>query len=136
MSNLIVSFVESSNHCIYPCIIFLGSCLVLFVSFGAYGHLDDKLEFFENGVRMLLLSCFRCWRFYRSSLRKGSHHFILGFFSHLLFLDISINIVLALVFRFPTNLVSSNSEFVCKSCGRFNFIGSRFSLPSAGARGP
>ena len=34
---------------------FLGSCLVLFVSLRAYGHLDDKLEFIENGVRMRLL---------------------------------------------------------------------------------
>ena len=40
---------------LHPCIIFLGSCLVLFVSFGAYGHLDDKLEFIENGVHSHLL---------------------------------------------------------------------------------
>ena len=40
---------------LHPCIIFLGSCLVLFVSLRAYGHLDDKLEFIENGVRMHLL---------------------------------------------------------------------------------
>ena len=34
----------------------IGSCLVLlFVSFGAYGHLHDKLEFIENGVHMRLL---------------------------------------------------------------------------------
>ena len=40
---------------LHPCIMFLGSCLVLFVSLRAYGHLDDKLEFIENGVRMRLL---------------------------------------------------------------------------------
>ena len=40
---------------LHPCIIFLGSCLVLFVSLRAYGHLDDKLEFIENGVCMRLL---------------------------------------------------------------------------------
>ena len=40
---------------LHPCIIFLGSCLVLFVSLRAYGHLDDKLEFIENEVRMHLL---------------------------------------------------------------------------------
>ena len=40
---------------LHPCIIFLGSCLVPFVSLRAYGHLDDKLEFVENGVRMHLL---------------------------------------------------------------------------------
>ena len=27
---------------------FLGSCLVLFVSLRAYGHLDDNLEFIER----------------------------------------------------------------------------------------
>ena len=36
-------------------------------------------------------------------------------FSHLLILDISINIVLAHVIRFLTNLVSLNSESLCKS---------------------
>ena len=40
---------------LHPCIMFLGSCLVLFVSLRAYGHLDDKLEFIENGVCMRLL---------------------------------------------------------------------------------
>ena len=41
---------------LHPCIIFIGSCLVfLLVRFGAYGHLLDKLEFIENGVRMHLL---------------------------------------------------------------------------------
>ena len=40
---------------LHPCIIFLGSCLVLFVSLRAYSHLLDKLEFIENGVRLHLL---------------------------------------------------------------------------------
>ena len=40
---------------LHPCIMFLGSCLILFVSLRAYGHLDDKLEFIENGLRMRLL---------------------------------------------------------------------------------
>ena len=40
---------------LHPCIMFLGSCLVIFVSLRAYGHLDDKLEFIENGVCMRLL---------------------------------------------------------------------------------
>ena len=31
---------------------FLGSCFVIFLSLRAYGHLDGKLEFIENGVRM------------------------------------------------------------------------------------
>ena len=28
----------AADGTLHPCIIFLGSCLVLFVSFGAYGH--------------------------------------------------------------------------------------------------
>ena len=43
-------------------------------------------------------------------------------FSHLLLIDISFKIVLALVASFPTNLVSSNSESVCKSCGSFGVL--------------
>ena len=41
------------------------------------------------------------------------------YFSHLLILVISIKIVLDHVVSFPTNLVSLNSESVCKSCGCF-----------------
>ena len=40
-------------------------------------------------------------------------------FSHLLLIDISVNILLAHVVSFPTNLVSLNSESVCRSCGCF-----------------
>ena len=40
-------------------------------------------------------------------------------FSHLLLIDISIKIVLSHVVSFPTNLVSLNSESVCRSCGCF-----------------
>ena len=40
---------------LHPCIMFLGYCLLLFVSLRAYGHLDDKLEFIENEVDMLFL---------------------------------------------------------------------------------
>ena len=43
-------------------------------------------------------------------------------FYHLLLIDISFKIVLALVTIFPTNLVSSNSESVCKSCGSFGVL--------------
>ena len=43
-------------------------------------------------------------------------------FSHLLLIDISLKIVLALVASYPTNLVSSNSESVCKSCGSFGVL--------------
>ena len=40
-------------------------------------------------------------------------------FSHLLLIDFSIKIVLALVSSFPTNLVSLNLESVCRSCRCF-----------------
>ena len=43
-------------------------------------------------------------------------------FSHLLIIDISINIVLAHVVSFPTNLVSLNSESVCRSCVSFGVL--------------
>ena len=43
-------------------------------------------------------------------------------FSHLLLIGISIKIVLALISSFPTNLVSSNSESVCRSCVSFGVL--------------
>ena len=43
-------------------------------------------------------------------------------FSNLLIIDIYFKIVLSLVSSFPTNLVSSNSESVCKSCGSFGVL--------------
>ena len=43
-------------------------------------------------------------------------------FSNLLLIGFSIKIVLALVASFPTNLVSSNSESVCKSYCRFGVL--------------
>ena len=50
---------------------------------------------------------------------EGFSPFSYGPFSNLLLIDISFKIVLALVASFPTNLVSLNSESVCKSCGCF-----------------
>ena len=47
---------------------------------------------------------------------------LLWSFSHLLLIDISPKIVLAFIVSFPTNLVSSNSESVCKSCGSFGVL--------------
>ena len=43
-------------------------------------------------------------------------------FSIFLIIDISFKIVLALVASFPTNLVSSNSESVYKSCVSFGVL--------------
>ena len=47
---------------------------------------------------------------------------LLWSFSHLLLIDISFKIVLAHVVSFPTNLVSSNSESVCRSCVSFGVL--------------
>ena len=53
---------------------------------------------------------------------EGFSPFSHGPFCNLLLIDISFNIVLALVASFPTNLVSSNSESVCRSCGSFRAV--------------
>ena len=55
LDELLDRIVHKELKPLHPCIMFLGSCLVLFVSLRSYGHLDDKLEFIENGVRMRLL---------------------------------------------------------------------------------
>ena len=47
---------------------------------------------------------------------------LLWAFSVLLLIDISFKIVLPLVASFPTNLVSSNSESECRSCGCFGVL--------------
>ena len=53
---------------------------------------------------------------------EGFSPFYFGPFLILLLIDISIKIVLALVASFPTNLVSSNSESVCRSCVSFGVL--------------
>ena len=47
---------------------------------------------------------------------------LLWSFSHFLLIDIYIKIVLAHVVSFPTNLVSLNSESVCRSCDNFGVL--------------
>ena len=55
-------------------------------------------------------------------------------FSNFLLIDISINIVLSYVVSFPTNLVSLNSESVCRSCVSFGvLIKATAVLPLVGA---
>ena len=117
VGSLIVSLVESSNHCIHA------SCFLVLVWFSLWvlelmvilmtSLSSSKTEFacvfydvfgvggFTGLIRGRVLTIF-LWAFY-----------------HLLLIDISINIVLAHVVSFPTNLVSLNSESVCKSCGCF-----------------
>ena len=59
-----------------------GPCLVLlFVSFGAYGHLGDKLEFIENGVHICIFyDVFDVGVFAGSSFIEVSHLYIIGIF--------------------------------------------------------
>ena len=117
VGSLIVSFIESSNHCI------LASSFLVLVWFSLWvlelmvilmaSLSSSKTEFtcvfydvfgvggFTGLIQWRVLTIF-FWDFY-----------------HLLILDISIKIVLAHVISFPTNLVSLNSESVCKSCGCF-----------------
>ena len=54
--------------------------------------------------------------------KEGFSPFSYAPFYNLLHIGISFNIVLALVASFPTNLVSSNSESVSKSCGSFGVL--------------
>ncbi len=53
--------------------------MFLFVSFGAYGHLDDKLEFIENGVHSCIFyDVSDVGGYAGSSLMEGSLLYILG----------------------------------------------------------
>ena len=67
---------------------FIGSCLVLLlVSFLAYGHLDDKLEFIENGVHSFIFyNFFDVGGYAGSSMMEGSLLYILGIPPYLLLL--------------------------------------------------
>ena len=65
---------------------------------------------------------FSVWEVLPVLSEEGFSPFSYGPFSNLLIIDISFKIVLSLVASFPTNLVSSNSESVCKSCGSFGVL--------------
>ena len=118
VSSLIVSFVESSNHCI------LASYFLVLVLFHLW-----VLELMV--ILMTILSSskteFACVFYdvfgvggFTGLIRERVLTILLWSFSHLLLIDIYLKIVLALVASFPTNLVSSNSELVCESCGCFD----------------
>ena len=82
VSSLIVSFVESSNHCILG-IIFIGSYLVfLYVRFRVCVRLLVKLKFIENGVRMHHLCVFGVGDFAGSYLREVLFFILLAFILH------------------------------------------------------
>jgi hypothetical protein len=73
VSSLIVSFGESSNHCILGIIIFLGSCLAFhFVSLGAFDLHCDKLKLIENGFCMHLICVFGVGDFAGYDLGRSS----------------------------------------------------------------
>src|SRR5664279_3878452 len=75
MSNLIVSFVESSNLCILGIIIFLGSYLAfLLMNFGACRDLHDKPKFVINRILYETLVAFSVLAFFRFVFGEGSTH--------------------------------------------------------------
>ena len=120
VGSLIISLVESSNHCI------LASCFLVLVWFSLW-----VLELMVILMTSLSSSktestCFFYCVFgvggFTGLFRGRVLTIFLWAFSHLFLIDISLKTVLALVSSFPTNLVSSNSESVCKSCGSFGVL--------------
>ena len=117
VSSLIVSFVENSNHCI------LASCFLVLVWFSLWVLelmviLMTSLSSSKTEFACVFYDVFGVGGF-TGLIRGRVLTIFLWDLSHLLILNISIKIVLALVVSFPTNLVSLNSESVCKSCGCF-----------------
>ena len=120
VSSLIVSFVESSNHCI------LASCFLVLVWFSLWVLelmviLMTSLSSSKTEFTCVFYDVFGVGGF-TGLIRGRVLTIFLWDFSNLLLIDISFKIVLALVASFPTNLVSSNSESVCKSCGSFGVL--------------
>ena len=120
VSNLIVSFIESSNHCI------LASCFLVLVWFSLWilelmVILMKSLRSSKTEFACIFYDVFDVGGF--TGLIQGRVLPIFFWvFSHLLLIDFSFNIMLALAASFPRNLVSSNSEPVCKSCGCFGVV--------------
>ena len=126
VSSVIVSFVESSNHCILASYFLILICIFLLVRFGAFGHIHDKLEFIKNGVHMHLLWCFWCWRlcsffsvggltppFVRHTSPASSYYIQQAWVC---------SVLLLLVVLYPTSLSLLNSELICRSYGSFGFL--------------
>ena len=116
--SLIVSLVESSNHCI------LASCFLVLVWFFSLWDLELMVSFMTSSsssktkFTCIFYDVFDVGGF--TGLIRGRVLAIFFWaFSHLLLIGISIKIVLAHVVSFPTNLVSLNSGSFCKSCGCF-----------------
>ena len=121
VSSLIVSFVESSNHCI------LASCFLVLVWYSLWALnlmviLMTSLSSSKTEFACIFYDVFSIGGFI--GLFRGRVLTIFFWaFSHLLLIGIYIKIVLALVASFPTNLVSSNSESICRSYGSSGFLG-------------
>ena len=118
VGSLIVSLVESSNHCI------LASCFFVLVWFSLWVLelmviLMTSLSSSKTEFACVFYDVFGVGAF-TGLIRGRVLTIFLWAFSNLLLIDISFKIVLALVASFPTNLVSSNSEVVCESCGCFD----------------
>ena len=122
VGSLIVSLVESSNHCILA-----SSFLVLVWVFSLWvlelmvilmtSSSSSKTEF------TCLFYCFFGVVVFTGLIRgRVLTIFSWAFSNFLIIIIISIDIVLALVSSFPTNLVSLNSESVCRSCGSFGVL--------------
>ena len=121
VSSLIVLFVESSNHCI------LASSFLILICIFYFEVLELVVIFVtSSSTSKTDFICFFYCVFgvggFTGLIRGRVLTIFLWAFSHLLLIDISINIVLAHVVSFPTNLVSLNSESVCRSCGSFGFL--------------
>ena len=120
VTSLIVSFVERSNNCI------LASSFLVLVWFSLWVLelmviLMTSLSSSKTEFACVFYEVFGVGDF--TDLIWGRVlTFFFWAFSHLLIIGISINIVLALVASFPTNLLSSNSESECKSCGSFGVL--------------
>ena len=120
VGSLIVSLVESSKHCI------LASCFLVLVWLYLWVLelmviLMTSLSSSKTEFACIFYDVFGVGGF-TGLVRGRVLTILLWSFSHFLILDISINIVLAHVISFPTNLVSLNSESVCKSCGSFGVL--------------
>ena len=120
VSSLIVSFVESSNHCI------LASCFLVLVWFSLW--VLELMVIFMTSLSSSKAE-FACVFYdvfgvggFTGLIRGRVLTIFLWDFSNFLIIIFSIKIVLALVTSFPTNLVSLNSESVCKSCGSFGVL--------------
>ena len=117
VGSLIVSLVQSSNPCI------LASCFLVLVWLSLWVLelmviLMTSLSSSKTEFACVFYDVFGVGGFI-GLIQGRALTIFLWSFSHLLLIDISINIVLAHVVNFPTNLVSLNSESVCKSCGCF-----------------